>query len=167
MAGITLREARIADLDAIDHIYDHYVRTSTCTAQLQPAGLPARTAWFADHDARHPILVAEEEVGGIVGWASLSAYNRRAGYDDTGEDSIYVAHDARGRGIGAALLADLLLRARQPGYHTVVAGISGDQAPSLALHARHGFVEVGRLRDVVHKFGAWLDVVYMQKALRD
>ena len=165
MAAFILREARVADLESIDRIYDHYVHTSTCTAQLEPAGMQARTAWFAEHDARHPIVVAEDEGGGVVGWGSLSAYNRRAGYGDTVEDSVYVAHDARGRGIGSAILAHLVGRAGKLGHHTVIAGISGDQKPSVALHAKHGFVEVGRLREVVHKFGTWLDVVYMQRAL--
>jgi L-amino acid N-acyltransferase YncA len=163
----TLREARIADLEAIDRIYDHYVLHSTCTAQLEPAGMQARTAWFAEHDARHPIVVAEEQPGTVLGWGSLSTYNRRAGYADTVEDSIYVAHDAHRRGVGSAILGHLVRRATKLGHRTMVAGISGDQTPSMALHAQHGFVEVGRLRDVVRKFGTLLDVVYMQRDLVD
>ncbi|MGD0529551.1 MAG: N-acetyltransferase family protein [Polyangiaceae bacterium] len=162
---VTVREARIADLEAIDRIYDHYVRTSTCTAQLEPAGMPARTAWFAEHDARHPIVVAEEEPGVVVGWGSLSIYNRRAGYADTVEDSIYVDHEARGRGVGSAILAHLVRRAERLGHRSVVAGITGDQDASIALHAKHGFVEVGRLREVVFKFGRRLDVLYLQRGL--
>lgn len=161
-----LREARIADLESIDRIYDHYVLCSTCTAQLEPAGIEARTAWFADHDARHPILVAAEEASGtVLGWGSLSVYNRRAGYGDTVEDSIYVAHDAHRRGVGSAILGHLVSRAGKLGHHTMIAGVSGDQAPSMALHVKHGFVEVGRLRQVVRKFGTWLDVVYFQRDL--
>jgi len=163
----TLREARLADLEAIDRIYDHYVLHSTCTAQLEPAGMDARLAWFADHDARHPIVVAEQADGTIVGWGSLSWYNRRAGYAETVEDSIYVAHDAHRRGIGSAILSHLVRRGTRLGHRTMIAGIAGDQAPSIALHARHGFVEVGRLRDVIRKFETLLDVVYMQRDLID
>jgi len=161
----TLREARVADLESIDRIYDHYVFHSTCTAQLEPAGMQARTAWFAEHDARHPIVVAEADPGVVLGWGSLSVYNRRAGYGDTVEDSIYVAHDAHRRGVGTAILGHLIGRAQKLGHHTLIAGVSGDQDPSMALHAKHGFVEVGRLREVVFKFGKWLDVVYLQRDL--
>ncbi|HEX3345898.1 MAG TPA: GNAT family N-acetyltransferase [Polyangiaceae bacterium] len=165
VSPIHVRAARVADLASIDRIYDHYVLHSTCTAQLEPAGMPARTAWFADHDARHPIVVAEQPPGVVVGWGSLSVYNRRAGYAGTVEDSVYIADLARGRGVGSTILAHLVDRARELGHRTVVAGVSGDQAPSLALHAKLGFVEVGRMRDVVSKFGRWLDVVYLQRDL--
>jgi phosphinothricin acetyltransferase len=165
VSHFTVREARVADLESIDRIYDHYVLSSTCTAQLEPAGMPARTAWFAEHDARHPIVVAEGEPGVVLGWGSLSTYNRRAGYDGTVEDSIYVAHDAQRRGVGSALLEHLVGRARKLGHHTIVAGVTGNQDPSVALHAKHGFVEVGRLREVVFKLGKWLDVVYLQRDL--
>ncbi len=168
MSPFTLREARVADLESIDRIYDHYVLHSTCTAQLEPAGIEARTAWFADHDARHPIVVAvDEESATVLGWGSLSVYNRRAGYGDTVEDSIYVAHDAHRRGEGSAILGHLVRRARKLGHHTIIAGVSGDQAPSMALHVKHGFAEVGRLRQVVRKFGTWLDVVYFQRDLEN
>jgi L-amino acid N-acyltransferase YncA len=165
MAPFTVREARVADLEAIDLIYDHYVLHSTCTAQLEPAGMPARMAWFAEHDARHPIAVAEDASGTVLGWGSLSWYNRRAGYGDTVEDSLYVAHDAHRLGVGSTLLRHLLGRARELGHRSVIAGVTGDQEPSLRLHAKHGFVEVGRLRDVVRKFGTLLDVVYLQRGL--
>jgi L-amino acid N-acyltransferase len=165
VSPFTVREARVADLESIDRIYDHYVLHSTCTAQFEPAGMQARTEWFAEHDARHPIVVAEAEPGVVLGWGSLSVYNRRAGYGDTVEDSVYIAHDARRRGVGSGILEHLVRRAGKLGHHTIVAGISGDQDPSVALHAKHGFVEVGRMREVVCKFGKWLDVIYMQRDL--
>lgn len=165
MSSLSVREARVADLESIDRIYDHYVVHSTCTAQLEPAGMQARTAWFAEHDARHPIVVAEAEPGVVLGWGSLSTYNRRAGYAGTVEDSVYVAHDAHRRGVGSAILAHLVGRARKLGHHTMIAGIAGGQTPSIALHTKHGFVEVGRIREVMCKFGQWLDVLYLQRDL--
>ena len=66
--------------------------------------------------------------------------------------------------MGSALLAHLLERARELGHHAVIAGMSGDQLPSIALHGRHGFLEVGRQREVIRKFGAWLDLVHMQRS---
>jgi L-amino acid N-acyltransferase YncA len=161
-----VREARLADLEAVDRIYDHYVLHSTCTAQLEPAGLDARITWFAEHDARHPIVVAEDD-GAVVGWASLSAYHRRAAYGDTVENSVYVDHRAQGRGIGTALLGHLVGRAQKLGHHTIVAAVVGSETASLRLHAKHGFVEAGRLREVMRKFDMWLDVVFLQKHLHD
>jgi phosphinothricin acetyltransferase len=153
------------DLDAVNAIYNHYVRHSTCTYQLEPETAEARAAWFHDHGAAHPLLVAEQD-GGVVGWASLSRYHSRCGYASTVENSVYVRHDAHRRGIGSALLAELVARARALGHHVIVAGIDASQAGSIALHTRFNFVHAGCLREVGHKFGRWLDVVYMQLVIR-
>jgi len=162
---LTLRDAHASDLATIDRIYDHYVRTSTCTYQLEPGGLLVRAAWFAAHDARHPVVVACEG-GVIVGWGCLSPFRDREGYRFTAEDSVYVDPIAHGRGVGTRILTDLLERASSLGYHTVVAGISAEQVPSVRLHTKLGFVEVGRLREVGRKFGQWLDVLFMQRDCR-
>jgi L-amino acid N-acyltransferase len=160
-----IRDARPADLGDIDRIYHHYVLTSTSTYQLAPDGPEARAAWFAQHDARHPVVVAEDDAEGIMGWGSLSRFRARAGYDLTVEDSVYVHHSRHGLGIGSRILAHLLARAQGLGYHTIVAGISADQEPSVRLHEKFGFVEMGRMREVGRKFERWLDVVFMQKFL--
>jgi phosphinothricin acetyltransferase len=83
----------------------------------------------------------------------------------TVEDSVYLDHRWRGRGLGTALLRHLVETAVACGHHTIIAAISAEQAPSVALHARAGFVAAGRLNQVGHKFGQWLDVVYMQLVL--
>ncbi len=156
-----IRLATADDLAAINDIYNHYVAVSTCTYEDEPCTAARRAAWFASHGDRHPVTVAE--CGDqIVGWASLSAFHARVGYRFTVEDSVYVRQDCQQRGLGRALLGDLLERARMLGHHTVIAGISADQGPSLALHRRFGFQEVARLREVGLKFGRWLDVIYMQ-----
>jgi phosphinothricin acetyltransferase len=160
----SIRQARASDLEAIDRIYDHYVRTSTCTFQLQPAGLEARQDWFASHGEDWPVLVAE--IGSaIVGWGSLSLYNPREGYRFTAEDSVYVEDAARGRGVGKALLAELVERGRALGLHTLLAAIEAEQLASVRLHQRFGFVEVSRMRELGWKFERWLDVVFLQKML--
>ena len=163
-----IRDARPHDLPAIDRIYDHYVHTSTCTYQLEPEGLDARAAWFAEHDAAHPVIVAESpDDGAVVAWGCLSRYRGRAGYRFTVENSVYVDHRLHGRGIGSALLGELVARARAAGHHALLAGISADQTASVRLHTKHGFVEVARLREVGFKFGRWLDVVFLQRLLGD
>jgi len=147
VTDLALRPATVDDAPAIEDIYAHYVRTSTCTFQLEPGSVDERRAWLAGRAPEHPVLVAELD-GAVVGWGSLSAYRERAGYRFTVEDSVYVREGLHGRGVGRALLAALVDGARLHGRHTILAAIAGDQPASVALHARFGFVEVGRLREV-------------------
>ena len=164
MDGSSIRVATVDDLAAIDAIYNHYVESATCTWQYEPAPAAERRAWFDAHGAAHPITVADDG-GTIVGFGSLSLYNKREGYRFTVENTIYVHPRHHRRGIGRALLADLVERARALGHHSIVASISADQEASIGLHAAAGFIEVGRMRELGVKFGRWLDCVYMQKLL--
>lgn len=159
---LTIRPATPADLPAINAIYNYYVTRSTCTYQLEEETAAARQTWFEHHGAEHPVIVAERE-GAIVGWGSLSRFHPRAAFCHTVENSVYVQHDQQRCGIGSRLLDDLITRAAACGHHAILAGIDREQTGSLALHARHGFVEVGRYREVGFKFGRWLDVVYLQR----
>jgi len=159
-----LRDATAADLPAINDIYNHYVLNSTCTYQTEPATAEERAQWFAQHGPKHPVTVAQ--IGGrVVGWGSLNKFHPRAAYDNTVEDSVYLHDEARGKGLGTALLADLIARAQRLGHHTMIGGISADQPASIALHVKFGFAEAARLREVGFKFGRWLDVVWMQRML--
>ena len=160
----TVRLATAADLPAVNAIYNHYVLCSTCTYQTEPATAAEREAWFAAHGPAHPVTVAEAD-GEVVAWASLSRFHPRAAYGHTVENSVYVRHDRHRRGLGSLLLADSVDRARALGHHAVLALIDADQSGSVELHRRHGFAEVGRLREVGFKFGRWLDVVYLQRML--
>jgi phosphinothricin acetyltransferase len=160
----TVRPATLADLEAINDIYNHYVLTSTATYQLDPEPLEGRERWFASHDAQHPVLVATI-AGRVVGWGSLSPFHPREAYSRTVEDSVYLHHDFHRRGIGSLLLAELLRLGGEHGHRAVIALIDSEQAASVAFHERHGFAQVGHLKEVGFKFGRWLDVVYMQRRL--
>ena len=162
--GLRIRPATGDDLAAINAIYNHYVLHSTCTYQEEPSTPEERAAWFAAHGPRHPVTVAEV-AGDVVGWGSLSRFHLRSAYRFTVENSVYVRHDLHRRGIGRALLADLIVRARDLGHHTIVAAIDAGQAGSVALHRACGFEAVAHLKEVGYKFGRWLDVVYMQRML--
>ena len=167
MAGgnaVAVRRATAADLAAINDIYNHYVLHSTTTYQIEPETMADRQKWFSSRGPQHPVIVAEFD-GVVVGWGSLSRYHARAAYARTVENSVYVRDDLRGQGIGSALLAELIRLARELGHHTIIAGIDADQAASVALHARFGFTKVGDMKQLGHKFGRWLDVVYMQLML--
>jgi phosphinothricin acetyltransferase len=156
-----IRQATEADLVAISDIYNHYVKHSTCTYQEEPETPGDRRHWFEHHDERHPVIVAEAN-GQVVGWGSLSAFHPRSAYRRTVENSIYIHHQYHRQGIGSLLLQELITRARQLGYHAIIAGIDGEQTASAALHTKFHFVKVGRLRQVGFKYGRWLDVIYME-----
>jgi L-amino acid N-acyltransferase len=164
---MTIRLATVADLSAINDIYNYYVLRSTCTYQLEPETLAAREAWFRGHPPdKYPVTVAELD-GQVAGWGSLSKFRDRAAYDPTVEASVYIRHDLHRRGLGRALLADLIERARQIGFHSILGGASGEQTASIALQESLGFQHVAHFQQIGYKFGQWLDVVFMQLMLKE
>jgi L-amino acid N-acyltransferase len=165
-ALLSVRLATVTDVPAITAIYNHYIETSTCTYQIALDTEAAREAWLAARTASHPGTVAE--LGGeIVGWGSLSQFRPRDGYRHAVENSLYVRHDRHRLGIGAALLSDLVARARAAEHRVIIAGISAEQTASIALHRRFGFTEAGLLRQVGRKFDRWLDLAYWELVLEE
>lgn len=125
-----------------------------------------RTAWFEDHQRNdYPILVAVSEVDEVVGWGSLSRFHDRMGYRFTAEDSVYVAAEHRGKGVGKSLLAPLIQAARDRKLHAIIGLIDAQNEASIRLHARFGFEKVAHLKQVGYKFDRWLDVVFMELLL--
>jgi phosphinothricin acetyltransferase len=161
---LTIRLATAADLESIREIYNYYVANSTCTYQLEPDTAAERLAWFEGRSPAHPVTVAEI-AGNIVGWASLSPWKSRAGYVHSVEFSVYIHHDWHRRGIGRALVLDLIERATAAGHHTIIGGACTTQTASLAMQESLGFQRVAHFRETGYKFGRWLDVVYMQLML--
>ncbi|MGD0770798.1 MAG: N-acetyltransferase family protein [Tepidisphaeraceae bacterium] len=162
--GASIRLATADDLLAVNEIYNHCVLHSNCTYQETPEPMEGRRQWFAMHDARHPVTVAEMNRR-VVGWGALSAYHARAAYRNTVENSVYVHREFYRQGIGSLILRDLIIRARALGYHAIIASIDAGQTASIALHARFAFEEVGHFKQVGFKFGSWLDVVYLELLL--
>jgi L-amino acid N-acyltransferase len=161
-----IRLATESDLPAISEIYNYYVLRSTCTYQLEPESLTDRQAWFGAHPAaQYPVTVAEL-AGQVAGWGSLSKFRERAAYAPTVEASVYIRDGLHRRGLGRAILLDLIERARQLGFHSMIGGASADQTASIALQERLGFQKVAHLKEVGFKFGKRLDVIYMQLMLK-
>ncbi len=161
-----IRPAARPDLPAILEIYNDAVLTTTATYDYEPRSMQHRVRWFEDHEQSGlPIFVAEDSHGRIVGWSSLSRFHDRKGFQFTCENSVYIAADARGRGLGKLLLAPLVDAAPRIGMRAIIAAIDAQNEASVRLHARFGFVEVGRFRSVGFKFGRWLDVAYMELLL--
>lgn len=116
--------------------------------------------WAAGHSILRVGVNAQ-----VDGFAAASRFRSGDGYNLTLEHSVYVDAATRGQGLGRRLLSDLIERARSLGYHRLVGAISADQPASLALHRRMEFTECGRLPQVGRKFGRWLDLVLMIRAL--
>ncbi len=162
--SITIRRAELTDLDAITEIYNEAILTTTATFDTEPKSTDERREWFQLHDERHPIIVAV--MGGkVIGWASLSRWSERRGYDDTGETSFYVKSEYRGQGIGRKLKQAIIDEARRLSYHTIIARVVGKSDVSLHINESFGFVHVGTMKEVGRKFGKLLDVHIFQKIL--
>lgn len=161
-----VRPARAADLEAVQAIYAGHVLHGTASFEIEPPDL-AEIA--RRHDAivaaGLPYLVVALE-GEVAGYAYAGPYRPRPAYRFTVEDSVYLAPGREGRGLGSALLAELIARCRAADRRQMIA-IIGDSANrgSIALHARLGFRHVGTLTDVGFKHGRWLDSVVMQRGL--
>lgn len=160
-----VRPADPGDAAAIAAIYAHHVAHGTASFDTVPRSLEDTAAKIAEHKKRNwPFLVAEID-GAVAGYAYATQFRDRPAYRYACEDSIYVAADRRGQGIGTALMAALIDAAQRCGFLQMIGVIGGGEAASVALHARSGFTHAGQMRSVGRKFGRWLDTVYMQRAL--
>jgi len=159
-----LRLATRDDADPIREIYNLEVTTSTVTFDLVPRSLDDQQAWLAARSGAHAVLVVEID-GAVAGFGSLSPWRDRPAYSTTVEDSIYVHRDHQGKGVGKALLSELVRTATAHGFHACMARIVGGHDASIALHRSCGFEVVGTEREVGRKFNKWLDVVLMERML--
>lgn len=164
--GLTIAAATPADAAEIAAIYAHHVAHGVATFEIEPPD-PAEVARRIGKvlDAGHPWLAARDRAGALAGYAYAAPFHARPAYAFTCEDSIYLAHDRTGRGIGTALLGALIEAADAVGFRQMIALVAGDEAASLALHRRFGFREAGRMLAVGRKHGRWLDVITLQRAL--
>ena len=161
-----IRAATLADAPAVAAIYAPEVLHGTASFETVPPTGPDMAARMAKvQDAGWPWLVAETG-NGIAGYAYASQFRDRPAYRHTCENSVYVAAGARGCGTGRALLEALVDAARAAGFRQMIAVISDSgNAASIGLHRACGFRDAGRLEAVGLKFGRWLDVVTMQRAI--
>lgn len=170
--AVLVRDATAADLDAITEIYNELIPTRTVTWTDRLDTVEERAVWFEHQQERgHPVLVAaddgenEGEVDGFATYGEFRDTVKWPGYRYTVELSIHVRDGRWGRGIGRALMTELLARARQGGVHVIIAGVDGENPESIAFHERMGFEIVGRLEQTGNKFGRWLDLVFLQQIL--
>ncbi len=161
-----IRPATVADLPGILEIYNDAVLHTTATYDYEPRTLEQRAAWFEERTREgYPVFVAVDDAGRVVGWSALNPYHARIGYRFTAENSVYVAADMRGKGIGKLLLPPLIAGAQAKGLHAIIAAIDAENAASIRLHAAFGFEKVGHFKQTGFKFNRWLDVVYLERLL--
>ena len=164
-----IRPVAAADLAAVADIYAHYVLHSVSSFEEVP---PSRDAMAERHAAVTqkglPYLCAQID-GAVVGYAYAGPYGTRAAYRYTVEDSVYVAPEAQGRGVGRALLAAVITHCEAMGVRQMLAVIGNgeDNRGSVALHTALGFRHAGVGQSVGWKKGRWIDIVWMQRALND
>ena len=162
---IAIRDASDADLAAMLAIYNDAVLTTTAVYDYTPRQSEQQAAWFqAKREQSLPVLVAED-AGAVVGFASYGPFRPWPAYLHAVENSLYVAPECRGRGIGSVLLPALIRCAAARGLHTMIAGIDATNEASLRLHAKFGFERVALFREVGWKFERWLDLAFLQLML--
>lgn len=164
--AVSIRPVQDGDAGAIAAIYGYHVRHGVASfEEVPPDSAEIARRWNEILMRGLPYLVALES-GRVVGFCYASLYRTRSAYRFTVEDSIYLDQAVLGRGIGRMLLGRLVERCTELGYRQMVAVIGGsDQWPSIGLHRALGFAAVGMLPAVGAKFGRWIDVVLMQRAL--
>lgn len=164
MTEISIRPARPGDLVVITGIYADAVQNGTASYELDPPSLAEMTQRFEALSAgEFPYIVAEHE-GRTLGYAYAGAFRPRPAYRFAVEDSIYVAPDSQGQGIGRLLLLRLIEECRVLGFRQMLAVI-GDARPdsgSVRLHEKLGFVHSGLIKGTGYKHGRWLDTGFMQ-----
>lgn len=139
---------------AILDILNEAIVTSTAIYDYSPRPLSSMGGWFeAKEKARHPVIGFESGDGRLLGFATYGTFRTWPAYKYTVEHSVYVHRDHRRRGLGEQLLGELIACAREQGVHVMIGGIDGDNAASIAMHERLGFVLAGTIRQAGFKFG--------------
>jgi len=158
----SIRPATNDDVRAIVGIYNWAVNQTFATIDSEPLSTEEAADWWETHARRSRLVVATDD-SGVIGWARLFPWKQRG--IDVVEDLVYVDPVHHGRGIGRALLTELIEQATGLGYRTIVATVATDNRSGLQLHEKLGFESVGTIRNAANKFDRWMDITLMQKSL--
>jgi phosphinothricin acetyltransferase len=164
---VLIRNGCEDDLVQLNDVYNHYVRETHITFDIQPITMERRAEWFGHYNAVGPYRLLVAVAGhGLLGYASSSPYRPKAAYDTSVEASIYLSPDATGRGVGTALYSALFEALEGEAVHRAYGGIALPNPASIALHERFGFRLVGTYTQQGRKFGRYWDVAWYEKPLR-
>jgi len=159
---INIREAIEVDLPQLLATYNDIILHTTAVYDYEPHTLEMRKQWFETKKQQgFPVYVAEEK-GKIFGFSSIGPFRAWAAYKYSVENSVYVAAEARGKGIGKLLIPPLIDAAKKLQLHTIIASIDAANEVSLRLHKSFGFEEVAHFKEVGWKFDRWLDLKFLQ-----
>jgi phosphinothricin acetyltransferase len=161
---LIVRPATEDDVAELTRIYNQGIVDRLATLETEERSEEERLAWLRGRSDRHPVLVAVRG-GAVVGWGSLNAFNPRAAYRFVADFSVYVGREARGSGVGSALVANLVERARALGFHKLVLAAFPFNEAGMRLYRRHGFRVVGVYREQGVLDGRWVDVIVMELLL--
>ena len=151
------------DLAAVAEIYNEVLRTSTAIYRDEETTLEERIQWWESQRQRgYPLLIAEEDDGHVLGFASYGDFRPWPGYRFTVEGSIHLRPTARRHGTGTMLLHDLIAHARTAGKHMLIAGVDAENLPSRRFIEKIGAEQTAHLKEVGFKFGHYLDLVLYQ-----
>lgn len=153
-----------SDLEDLNDLYNHYVRTSACTFDIDEISMEARLAWFREFGGRYKLLVAADD-DRAIGYAISKYFRPKQAYETSVETSVYVAHNQHGRGIGRALYAALFESLQGEDIHRAYAGITVPNPASFALHAHFGFRQVAYFTEQGRKFERYWDVAWLEKEM--
>ena len=165
MSAYPVRLATPSDAEAICRIYNQGIEDRVATLETELRTPDERRTWMAGKSVRHPVIVAENERGEVVGWGSLNAFNVRDVYRHVADFSVYAERGYRGKGVGSALLSRLIELGRQHGFHKLVLSAFPNNSGGMALYDKHGFRTVGIYKEQGELDGRWVDTIVMEKLL--
>ncbi|MBI2160969.1 MAG: N-acetyltransferase [Candidatus Rokubacteria bacterium] len=160
-----VRPATAGDAEAICRIYNQGIEDRVATLETELRTPEERRQWLASRGARHPVIVAENAAGEVVGWGSLNVFNPREAYRFVADFSVYVEPAWRGKGVGRVVLERLIELARQHDFHKMVLSAFPTNAGGMALYEKLGFRTVGIYREQGMLDGRWVDTIIMEKLL--
>lgn len=160
--NICIREARAADVNGILDILNEAILLTTSNYDYRAHSLLEQQLWFEKKQKEgFPVIVATDGEN-LAGFGTYGTFRPKIAYQFSIEHSVYVSPHYQGKGIGSGLLKRLIETAKKQNYHTMIAGIDTNNRGSYLFHQKHGFVEIGRFKEIGYKFGQWLDLIFMQ-----
>lgn len=164
---ILTRLASIGDIRQITEIYNEGILDRIATLESNPKTMEEMERWFTSRGERYKVIVAEDEEGKIIGWASLNVFNVRESYQGVSDLSIYIRREERGKGLGKQLLTALIKIAKQAGFHKLVLSTFSYNLAGQRLYESVGFTKVGTYIKQGMLDGKWIDMTIMEKLLLD
>lgn len=161
-----VREGRSDDLEQLNEVYNHYVRTAVCTFDIEPISMDRRREWFTHYSTAgpHRLFVADDD-GLVAGYAISGRFMERKAYETSVSTSVYCAPQHTGKGVGSALYGALFEAISSEDLHRAYAGITQPNPASVALHESFGFKQVALFTEQGRKFDRYWDVAWFEKAL--